>query len=340
MPDEATSLATLTQDCLIDLHLHLDGSISVPMARRLAETGGLELPASDHELTKLLSVERGCRDLNEYLARFDFPAQLLQTEAQVSECVYLLQEELKARGYLYAELRFAPQRSCWQGASQAAIVEAAIDGLGRSDFDAGLIVCCMRGNDTREANLETVRLAHRHLGQGIVALDLAGAEALFPFEGHQGEFALARKLDVPFTIHAGEAAGPESVWAALAAGASRIGHGVRAASDAALLDELARRQVACEFCPTSEIDTCIFESYAEVPLPAFLAAGVPVTINADNMAVSTTDVRSELRALALTFGLADADVEQLLANAARAAFAPPELRERLERRVRDAFAAS
>ena len=125
---------------LVDLHLHFDGSISVPAARRLAQIAGEPLSMSDAEVFDHLSVGDECEDLNEYLDKFQFPLSLLQTREQICECVYLLQEELHQQGYLYAELRFAPQSLCEQGLTQREVVEAAIEGLRRSPFEARLII--------------------------------------------------------------------------------------------------------------------------------------------------------------------------------------------------------
>ena len=329
--------ATLDQNCLIDLHLHLDGSISVPMARRLAALDGRVLSEDDAALGKRLGVTADCRDLNEYLAKFDFTAELLETREQLSECMYLLQEELAELGYLYAEIRFAPQRHGARGLTQREAVEAVLEGLGRSCFEAGVILCCMRGDDTLEANLETVCLAAEYLGQGVVALDLAGAEALFPTADYADVFALARELDVPFTIHAGEADGPESVYAALGFGAQRIGHGIRAIEDDALVERLAREGIALEMCPTSELQTSAIDDYAKFPLMSLLERGVCVTVNSDNMGVSVTDVRRELLLLAGIFGLTNDDIHLLLVNAARSAFASDALKEELVRRIDTEF---
>lgn len=326
-------LATIEKSCLIDLHLHLDGSISVPMARRLAELDGKTLDLDDAELGRMLSVTSDCRDLNEYLQKFDFTASLLETREQLSECMYLLQEELAQMGYLYAEIRFAPQRHGARGLSQRDAIEAVLDGRARSDFEANVILCCMRGDDTHEANLETVRLASEFLGRGVVALDLAGAEALFPTKDYRDVFALARELGVPFTIHAGEADGPASVRAALSFGAARIGHGLRAAEDDELLAFLAEQHITLETCPTSELQTSIIDDYSAFPLRKLLDQGVSVTVNADNMGVSGTDVRRELLLVSNVFGLTDAEVQQLLINAAHAAFASESLKEKLVRRI-------
>lgn len=323
--------------CLIDLHLHLDGSISVPMARRLAALDGQTIDLTDTELGELLSVTADCRDLNEYLQKFDFTARLLETKEQLSECMYLLQEWLQELGYLYAEIRFAPQRHGGRGLSQREAVEAVLEGLGRSCFEAGVILCCMRGDDTHEANFETVRLASEYLGRGVVAIDLAGAEALFPTADYREEFALARELGVPFTIHAGEAAGPESVRDALSFGATRIGHGLRSVEDEDLLAYIAKEGITLETCPTSELQTSIIDDYARFPMRRLLDEGVHVTVNSDNMAVSATDVRRELLLLTSIFHLSRSDVRQLLINAAQAAFASDALKEELVRRIDEEF---
>ena len=315
---------------LIDLHLHSDGSISVPAARRLAELGGQPLAMSDAEVFDHLSVGDECEDLNEYLDKFWFPLSLIQTHEQVSENIYLLQEELRERGYAYAELRFAPQSQCERGLTQREVVEASLEGLRRSSFEARLILCCMRGSDNLEANLQTVELAAEYLGREVVALDLAGAEALFPTVSFAPVFARARELGVPFTIHAGEADGPQSVRDALAMGAARIGHGVRAVEDPGLVRELAARQIPLEVCFTSEVQTGALQSYHHAEsLRRLLDAGCLVTINSDNCSVSNTWAARELVVVAEALGLTQNEVDQLLLNAVEASFADEATKERL-----------
>jgi adenosine deaminase len=196
----------------------------------------------------------------------------------------------------------------------------------------------MRGDDTREANFETVRLASKYLGRGVVAVDLAGAEALYPTEDYADVFAYARELGVPFTIHAGEAAGPGSVRAALSFGAKRIGHGLRAVEDGELLSWIASRGITLETCPSSELQTSIIDDYTQFPLKRLLDMGVNVTVNADNMGVSATDVRRELLLLTSLFDLTDQDIHRLLLNAAHAGFAGEALKQELARRIDEAFA--
>ena len=324
---------------LIDLHLHLDGSLSPSIARRLADLGGRPLELGEKALLSRLQVSPGCRDLNEYLACFDFPLQLLQMPRQVSEAVFLLQEELRSRGLLYAELRFAPQLLTRSGMSQEEAVEAAIEGLSRSDFPARLILCAMRGENNTDQNEETFRVAARHLSDSVCAVDLAGAEALWPTPNYAGLFSLARELGLPFTSHAGEASGPASVADALDMGAVRIGHGVRSVEDPALVKRLAAVGVTLEVCPTSNINTRVYGAYGLCPVMRLNDAGVKVCLASDNMTVSGTDVRREHALAGKALGMDEKDHLTLDLAAAEAAFVSPEERLALAARVREAYAA-
>lgn len=305
---------------LIDLHLHLDGSLSLNAVKCLAKMQNITLDSDDSALMKRLTVSADCRDLNEYLEKFDFPLSLLQTAEAVSESVYMLSEELKAQGLVYAEIRFAPQLHCRRGLSQDDVVRAAVDGLNRSDFNAKLILCCMRGADNHAENIETVNTAEKYLGKGVCALDLAGAEGLYPTSDFEDIFALASKMNIPFTIHAGEADGADSVRAAVKFGARRIGHGVRAAEDDELMRELAEKKITLELCPTSNLNTCVISDISEYPIKRLMDAGVRVTVNTDNMTVSHTTVRRELELIADAFGFDEDVINTLTQNALDAAF--------------------
>lgn len=316
---------------LIDLHLHLDGSLSLASVRALAALDGIDSLGEDEALLKRLRVDPDCRDLNEYLTKFDFPCSLLQTPGALTLAVSTLRRELAAEGLLYAEIRFAPQFHLGRGMTQYQVAEAAVKGLEGEGVKANLILCCMRGVDNREKNLETVRVAAEFLGRGVCALDLAGAEALFPTCGFEMEFGLARQLGVPCTIHAGEADGPESIRAALKLGARRIGHGVRCVEDGALMAELADRGIPLELCPTSNIQTCIFEKIEDYPIARLLDAGIRATVNTDNMMVSGVTLSSEMDCAAAL--LTPAQMPQTVRNSVEAAFADEETKNWLRREV-------
>ena len=318
---------------LIDLHLHLDGSLSVKSVKELAALQNIEIPENEEELLKLLRINDDCRDLTEYLEKFAFPGKLLQTKEALSLSVYNLCEELKEQGLNHAEIRFAPQLHTHKGLSQTEVVEAAIEGLNKSDFSAGLILCCMRGNDNHEENLETVKIAKGFLGKGVVSVDIAGAEALFPTENFADLFALARELEIPYTIHAGEADGPKSVWKALEYGTKRLGHGVRSLEDPELIEKIVAEGITLELCPTSNLHTCMFPCIEEYPLRKLMEAGVKITVNTDNMTVSNVTLDSEFKKLIAAFDLTDDEIKNIARNSVGACFADEETKKILLEKI-------
>jgi len=323
--------------CFIDLHLHLDGSISVQTARKLAEMQGITIPESDEELLSLLSLTPECKTLNDYLARFDFACSLLHTHEALSLAAHDLLERLKVQGVIYAEVRFAPQKSCENGLSQRDAIEAVLEGMRSVDLPSGLIVSMMRGSDNEAENVETVELAEQYLGKGVVGLDIAGAETIFPLESFEKVFALAREKKIPFTIHAGEGRGAESVEKAILFGARRIGHGVRSIENPIVLKNLNETGVTLELCPTSNLHTHIFENYETFPLRKLMQAGVKVTLNTDNMTVSDVDLKKEWSRMCETFDLTRAEIRQILLNAVEASFAAEETKEKLRSKINAAY---
>ena len=325
--------------CMTDLHLHLDGAISPQSARVLAQMQGIKLPEDDDKLLSQLSLGGNCDSLDEFLCAFSLPCSLLRSEDAIRCAVETLLRELKSQGVMYAEIRFAPQILTTQTMTQEQAVCAAIDGMRGGAIPANLILCCMRGDGNSAQNMETAELAAEYFGRGVAALDLAGSEAAFPIEGFRDIFSFAREKGVPFTIHAGEAAGAQNVWAALSLGASRIGHGIRAIEDKTLLAELAKRHIPLEMCPTSNLMTASVPSLAEWPLRTYLDAGIAVTINTDDPAIERTDIKREFRLLADAFALDKEEVRQLLVNSVRASFVDDALKQTLLQKIDDNFAA-
>lgn len=304
---------------MIELHCHLDGAINVEIARKLASMQNISLPSENsEELEKLLSVPETCESLTEFLKCFALPGTLLQTPEGLSEAVRLVCQQKKSEGLEYLELRFAPQLHCQKSMEQEDAVLAALEGLKKSDLHCNLILCCMRGEDTHKANLETVRLAGKYHVQdgGVVALDLAGAEGLFKTKDYAEEFAEARRLGVPFTIHAGEADGAESIKCALDFGAARIGHGVRLEEDPLLLEYVVERGIPLEMCPNSNRQTKAVPDMRNYPFRRYLEAGVRVTVSTDDPAICRTTLNREFEYLKLS----ENEKKVVLENAIEAAF--------------------
>lgn len=308
---------------MIDLHCHLDGAITVEIAKKLGALQNIELPAkNDDELLRKLSVPESCESLNDFLQCFGLPLRLLQTKEGIAEAVRLVQENAASQGIRYLEIRFAPQLHLINGLTQDQVIGAALEGLKKSSLHTNLILCLMRSDHNLEENLETVEMAKKYLveDEGVVALDLAGAEALFKTRDFEKEFSLARDYGIPFTIHAGEADGAESVKTALKFGAKRIGHGVRIFEDAGLLEYVVKNNIPLEMCPNSNRQTKAVSDMTEYPLADYIAKGVKVTINTDDPAICRTTLKNEFAYIEKMYGITLEQKKKLLQNAADAAF--------------------
>ncbi|MBQ3648029.1 MAG: adenosine deaminase [Spirochaetia bacterium] len=323
----------------IDLHCHLDGSITVDIARKLAALQNIELPASDEALESKLSVPESCENLNEFLECFALPCSLMQTKEGITESVHLVQEYMKSQGLAYLELRFAPQKHCDNGLPQREVIDAALAGLKMCDLHTNLILCLMRDRGNEKENMETVELAREYLVKdgGVVAIDLAGAEALFHTDQFAEPFKKAREYGIPFTIHAGEADGAKSVRDALDYGASRIGHGVRTAEDPALLEYVIKNQIPLEMCPNSNRQTKAVNDMSKYPIRDYLAKGVKVTVNTDDPAICRTTIAKEFAYIEKKYGITATEKKTMLLNAAEAAFTDDATKAALKKAIESAF---
>ena len=321
----------------IDLHNHLDGSLPPQSILEMSAMSGVELPADTLEtITSYLTVTPDCTSLNEYLEKFAIPVSVLQTEACLKKAVYDTLAYLEARNVAYAELRFAPGQHLQRGLSQDAVVAAAVKGLDKAmaelEIRGQLILCCMRGAD-ESVNRETIDITKKYLGKGICCADLAGAEALFPTSDYKELFAYAAQQGVPYVIHAGEAAGPESMWAAIQMGAARIGHGIAAVQDEKLMEYLKEHGIPLEVCVTSNVQTKGAASYEEHPIVKMLDYGITVTVNTDNMTVSGTDLSREFTLLEDRLFVTREQAEKMVNNSINATFLSDSEKQALRERV-------
>ncbi len=329
---------------MIDLHLHLDGSLDAEEILYLASLSNLPLPATDARgLTEMLSVTGECKSLGEYLEKFQLPLAVLQTEEAIEHAVYSLIGKLSKQGLCYAEIRFAPQLHLQNGLTQIQVVAAAVGGLQKGNtafrFASQLILCCMRGDGNFAENMETVKVAADYFQKGVCAIDLAGNEAVYATGNFQPVFAYAKERNVPFVIHAGEAAGPESVRAAVEFGAVRIGHGIRAVEDRELLALLREKHIPLELCYTSNLQTKAVQTPAEYPLMNFLEDGIAVTLNTDNMVVSNTSLKQEYQRIKDLYALNNIQLRCIAFHAVRGALVSETEKLQLQEIVENTFDA-
>jgi len=309
----------------IDLHRHLDGSIRLETILDLGRQHKLPLPAWDVEsLRPYVQITERQPGVMAFIAKFEWMIKSLVDYDACRRVAYENVEDAQREGIDYIELRFSP----WFMAEghqldPAGVVEAVIDGVaaGQRDFKVrtNLIGILSRtyGVDICWRELQAL-LQFR---DQITALDMAGDEANFPGELFVEHFRLARDNGWRITVHAGESAGPQSVWQAINdLGAERLGHAVHAIEDPALLDFLAEKHIGVESNLTSNVQTGTVSDYASHPLRSFLEHGILATINTDDPGISGITLPYEFEVAAPAAGLTPDQILQAQRNAVQVAF--------------------
>jgi len=340
----------------VELHLHMDGSLSKTTVNTLVNKNYHVLTDAEKalfekgELFDSISGSK-CDSLSDYLKKFDLPCRLLQQPEDVATAFENLVKELAEQGVLYAEIRFAPQLHSVnvplhnQLAHEMEIVEAAILGINRGKLGkkivVNIILCCMRnlpdGIEGFFANERNIFLANEFLGRGVCAIDLAGAEARDATSEFESIFKFAKKLDIPFTIHAGESGDPawmkESLESAIEFGAKRIGHGVGLMYSLDLQKEVCEKGITVECCLKSNLDTKAINSLVEHPAKWLYNLGIHVTLNTDNMTVSSTNLANEYE-LAKSIGFTERDIAKMQDYALVAAFMTESQRKEIKKWIK------
>ncbi len=309
-----------------ELHCHLDGSLRPETMLDLAREHGITLPRQDPGELRSYMCANNVSDLGDYLHRFDTTISILQTATALERVAYELVQDASRDGLRYIEVRNAPHLNIHAGLTVDEVIEATMRGLARGESEFGTIarfITCSLRHWAPARSLEAAQAAVRHKNSGVVGFDLAGAEAEFSAADHASAFAYAREHFLQITCHAGEAAGPASVEAALFdCNVSRIGHGVRAGEEPALLDYIRDTGITLEMCPTSNEQTHAVASYAQHPLKRYLDSGVRVTINTDSRLISGVTLTDEYVRAVNELGLTIADLCHCVMNACEAAFLP------------------
>lgn len=309
----------------IELHCHLDGSLSREFFERRL---GREVKETE------LQVEKDCRNLAEYLAKFRLPLECLKDAEAFREAGYDILRTMSGENVRYAEIRFAPLSSVSEELTVPRMLEALFEGLesGKRSYhiDYNVIVCAMR-HESEEKNYAMFRAAREFLGAGVCAADLAGAEAQYPMSEFMELFGKVKKLGMPFTIHAGECGNAENIADAVRAGAARIGHGIAMQGKGDVQELVKSKGVGIEMCPISNLQTKAVKSPADYPLREFLDRELLVTLNTDNRTVSGTSLTRELEFIRETYGIRDEEIVRCMKNAVQVSFADDGLKERLYR---------
>lgn len=323
---------------LTDIHRHLDGNIRAQTILDLGRQFNLALPADTLDaLRPHVQITHHEPDLVSFLSKLDWGVKVLGSLDACRRVAYENMQDAAANGLHYVELRFSPGYMAMNhNLPVDGVVEAVIAGVREGSRDTGVqakligIMSRTFGEAACQQELEAL-LAHR---DGIAALDLAGDELGFPGSLFLNHFNRARDAGWRITVHAGEAAGPESIWQAIRElGAERIGHGVKAIEDPALMAFLAEQNIGIESCLTSNIQTSTVASLAQHPLKKFLEQGVRASINTDDPAVQGVDIVHEYQIAAPAAGLSPAQIRQAQINGLEMAFLSAAEKQALRARV-------
>ncbi len=316
------------------LHDHLDGGLRPATIIELAEqTGYSELPTTDAAELATWMV-RGANRLNLelYLETFAHTVGVMQTAEALHRVAVECAQDLAADGIVYAEVRFAPELHTERGLSLDEVVEATQAGFAEGSAGTGLRIGTLLTAMRHAArSLEIAELAVRHRDNGVVGFDIAGAEAGNPPTRHLAAFQHCQRENFHFTIHAGEAYGPPSIWEAIQyCGTERLGHGVRIVDDITmgkdgpelgLLAAYVRDvRMPLELCPTSNIHTGVAPTIAEHPIGLLRDLHFRVTVNTDNRLMSDTTLSHEFAVLVDAFGWGWKDIQWLTVNAMKSSF--------------------
>ena len=348
----------------VSLHDHLDGGVRPATIIELADGIGLDVPESDaDDLADWFAEKSDSGSLVEYLKTFDLTTAVMQTREGLTRVAREFVEDLATDGVIYGEVRWAPEQHLARGLSLDEAVAAVQEGIeegedaaerrGR-DIRVGQLITAMRHTDR---SLEIAKLAVDWRTRGAAGFDIAGPEDGFPPSRHRDAFDYLASEFFPATVHAGEAAGLDSIRSALIDGrALRLGHGVRIAEDLEVVSrageevlvqfgDLARwvrdREIPLELSPSSNLQTGAIAAWGTTledhPFDLLYQLGFAVTVNVDNRTMSRTSLTRELALLAETFEYGLDDIEAFQLNAAAGAFLPVEEREELIELIAEGF---
>ena len=321
-----------------ELHIHLEGSILPRTLLRLAQRNHVSLPADDEiGLSELYRF----RNFEQFLDTYLMITKCLRTTDDYRLIAYEYGSECARQNIRYAEVTFTIlTNTSLTGLTWQEILRGLNIGREQARADFGVqwnwVFDIVRNlPDTQDTVLD-IALAARELG--VIALGLGGLEAGFPPELFVDTFSRAKTEDLHRVPHAGEIAGPASVWSAIKLlHAERIGHGVRSIEDPVLLDYLRLNSIPLEICPTSNVCLKVYPDYAHHPLRKLWDAGIFLTIGSDDPPMFGTDLNNEYRVLVKDFNFTQSELERISLNAVQASFLNQAEKRKLEQEFHDEF---
>lgn len=292
-----------------ELHLHLEGSVTPSVMRELAPE------ASPEEIRARFAFSTFAG----FLECFKWVVEHLRGPEDYALLARRLFEALERQNVRYAEITLSAGVIVWKKEEFAPIYAAVQREAVASPIGVRWNLDAIRHFGAQHA-MRVAELAAGLTGNGVVSFGIGGDEERGPAEWFTEVYRFARASGLRLTAHAGETVGPESVWGALRLGANRIGHGIRAIEDPALLRHLRDRNIPLEICISSNVSTGAVRSLAEHPVRRLFDAGVPVILNTDDPGLFGTTLAREYELAASEFGFSDLELCQIVGNGFRYAF--------------------
>jgi aminodeoxyfutalosine deaminase len=295
-----------------ELHLHLEGSIE---------------PETLHELDPATPVDEyralyQYENFDAFLRAFGVIGKRLRSPEDYALITRRLLERLDAQNVKYAEIIVAAGVVIWKQQEFAPILAAIREAAAGSPVEVRWILDAVRQFGPAHV-MRVAEIAAEFAPLGVIAFGIGGSEERGPAGQFKDAFAFAREAGLHLTAHAGESVGPESIWAALELGAERIGHGIAAVRDEALMRHLRERDIPLEVCPTSNLVTGVVTRLEDHPLRRLFDAGVPIVLNSDDPAMFRCSLVGEYRLAQRAFGFSESELRGLAENGFRYAFKPP-----------------
>ena len=327
-----------------ELHVHLDGSLRPDTMIDLARRQRVSLPSTEVEpLRRYMRVD-DATNLEDYLRRFDVTIPLLQTPEAIERVAYEMVEDAARDNVRYLEVRYCPELSRKQGLTLDQVIEAELRGLNHGERDFGVVarvINCSLRHYQPALSVAIAEHSVRYRDRGVVAFDLAGAEAGRPASAHQAAFDRAAEGYLGITIHAGEAAGAESVADAIQhCHADRIGHGTRLGESPRLLEYIRDRRIAVEINITSNVQTRAVPRAAEHPVRRYFDAGLNLTLCTDGWLMAGVSLSDEYWLAHTELGFTRREIDRMILNGFESAFLPWPERARMVESVRDELEAT
>ena len=309
-----------------ELHVHLDGSLRPATMIDLARTIGVELPTGDPDQLAAWMLVRDARNLVDYLSRFEYTIALLQTPEAIERVAYEMVADAAADGLRYIEVRYCPELSTRNGLTMDDAVAAEWRGLQRGELEFGVVAriinCTLRHFDPQRS-IAIAEHSVRMRSHGVVAFDIAGPEAGHPPQAHREAFDIAARGGLGITVHAGEAAGWESIFEAIhSCRAMRIGHGTRLFENPELLRYVRDRRICLEINITSNLQTRVVATATDHPVRRYYHDGLAVTLCTDSWLMSGVSLTDEYQLAHDALGMTRHDLETMALSAFEHAFLP------------------